>query len=188
MPAEWEPHAATWLTWPRPDGISFPGRYDVVPPVLARLVRLIAEGEPVHINIWDADLERLAKRSLEAAGVPLAKVQFHPFRAYEPWCRDHGPQFVVRETGARAIVNWGYNAWGGKYPPFDLDDAIPGQVAAALGLPLLEPKMILEGGSIDVNGAGALLTTEACLLHPNRNPHLARGDIESRLREHLGVN
>ena len=188
MPAEWEPHAATWLTWPRPDGISFPGRYDVVPPVLARLVRLIAEGEPVHINIWDADLERLAKRSLEAAGVPLAKVQFHPFRAYEPWCRDHGPQFVVCETGARAIVNWGYNAWGGKYPPFDLDDAIPGQVAAALGLPLLEPKMILEGGSIDVNGTGALLTTEACLLHPNRNPHLARGDIESRLREHLGVN
>jgi len=100
----------------------------------ARLVRLIAEGEPVHINIWDADLERLAKRSLEAAGVPLAKVQFHPFRAYEPWCRDHGPQFVVCETGARAIVNWGYNAWGGKYPPFDLNDAIPGQVASALGL------------------------------------------------------
>jgi agmatine deiminase len=155
--------------------------------VLARLVRLIAEGEPVHINIWDADLERLAKHSLEAAGVPLAKVQFHPFRAYEPWCRDHGPQFVVRETGARAIVNWGYNAWGGKYPPFDLDDAIPGQVAAALGLPLLEPKMILESGSIDVNGTGALLTTEACLLHPNRNPHLTRGAIERRLRNHLGV-
>ena len=84
MPAEWEPHAATWLTWPRPDGVSFPGRYDVGTPVLARLVRLIAEGEPVHINIWDADLARLAKRSLEDGGVPLAKVQFHPFRAYEP--------------------------------------------------------------------------------------------------------
>jgi len=93
----------------------------------------------------------------------------------------------VRETGEHAIVNWGYNAWGGKYPPFDLDDNIPGKVAAALCLPLFEPKMILEGSSIDVNDQGALLTTEACLLNPNRNPHLAKGDIELRLREHLGA-
>ena len=84
MPAEWEPHTSTWLTWPRPASISFPGRYDIVSPILAKLVRLVAEGESVHINIWDADLERLAKRSLEDGGVPLAKVQFHPFRAYEP--------------------------------------------------------------------------------------------------------
>ena len=84
MPAEWEPHTSTWLTWPRPDGISFPGRYEVVPPVLAKLVRLIAEGEAVHINIWDAELQRLAKHTLEAEGVPMAAVEFHPFRAYEP--------------------------------------------------------------------------------------------------------
>ncbi len=84
MPAEWEPHTSTWLTWPRPASISFPGRYDIVSPILAKLVRLVAEGESVHINIWDADLERLAKRSLEDGGAPLAKVQFHPFRAYEP--------------------------------------------------------------------------------------------------------
>ena len=187
MPAEWEPHTATWLTWPRPDGISFPGRYEVVPPVLAKLVRLIAKGEAVHINIWDAELERLAKHTLEAEGVPMAAVEFHPFRAYEPWCRDHGPLFVTRPGGDRAIVNWGYNAWGGKYPPFDLDDEIPVQVADALGLPLFEPGMILEGGSIDVNGAGDLLTTEACLLHPNRNPRVAEGDIEARLRGFLGV-
>ena len=93
----------------------------------------------------------------------------------------HPPQ------GDRAIVNWSYNAWGGKYPPFDLDDEIPVQVADALGLPLFEPGMILEGGSIDVNGAGDLLTTEACLLHPNRNPRVAEGDIEARLRGFLGV-
>jgi len=187
MPAEWEPHAATWLTWPRPDGISFPGGYEVVPPVLARLVRLIAEGEAVHINIWDTELERLAQRALEAEGTPMAGVHFHPFPAYEPWCRDHGPLFVVRPDGNRAIVNWGYNAWGGKYPPFDLDDGIPAKVATALGLPLFEPEMILEGGSIDVNGAGKLLTTESCLLHPNRNPHLAKRDIESRLGDFLGI-
>ena len=187
MPAEWEPHAATWLTWPRPDGISFPGRYEIVPPVLARLVRLITEGEAVHINIWDTELERLAKRALEAEGVPKADVHFHPFPAYEPWCRDHGPLFVVRTDGKRAIVNWSYNAWGGKYPPFDLDDGIPAKVATALGLPLFEPEMILEGGSIDVNGAGQLLTTESCLLHPNRNPRLAKHDIESRLRDFLGI-
>ena len=168
MPAEWEPHAATWLTWPRPDGISFPGRYEVVPPVLAKLVRLIAEGEAVHINIWDAELERLAKHTLEAEGVPMAAVEFHPFRAYEPWCRDHGPLFVTRPGGDHAIVNWGYNAWGGKYPPFDLDDAIPVRVADALGLPLFEPRMILEGGSIDVNDAGDLLTT--CLLYTSPSP------------------
>ena len=187
MPAEWEPHAATWLTWPRPDGISFPGRYDIVPPVLAKLVRLIAEGEAVHINIWDAELERLAKRALEAEGVPMEVVQFHPFQAYEPWCRDHGPMFITRPDGNRAIVNWGYNAWGSKYPPFDLDNAIPAQVADALGLPLFEPEMILEGGSIDVNGADDLLTTESCLLHPKRNPRLTKRDIDTQLRNFLGV-
>jgi len=93
----------------------------------------------------------------------------------------------VRETGERAIVNWGYNAWGGKCPPFDLDDNIPSKVAVALGLPLFKPKVIPEGSSIDVNGKGALLTTEACLLNPNHNPYLAKGDIESKLREHLGA-
>ena len=118
----------------------------------------------------------------------MEKVQFHPFPTYEPWCRDHGPQFVIRGTGERAIVNWGYNAWGEKYKPYDLDDAIPGQIATALGLPLLEPSMILEGGSIDVNGQGSVLTTKSCLLHPNRNPNLTKHDIESKLRTHLGID
>ena len=188
MPAEWTLHASTWLSWPRPDGVSFPNRYNSVPPVLARLVHLITDGETANINIWGPDLERSAKCALKAEGVPMEKVQFHPFPTYEPWCRDHGPQFVIRGTGERAIVNWGYNAWGEKYKPYDLDDAIPGHIATALGLPLLEPSMILEGGSIDVNGQGSVLTTKSCLLHPNRNPNLTKYDIESKLRNHLGID
>ena len=187
MPAEWEPHAATWLTWPKPNGISFPGRYKEIPPILAKLVKLISEGEEVHINIWDKELELFAKRSLEKENVLMKKVHFHSFQAYEPWCRDHGPMFVVQPNGNQAIVNWGYNAWGGKYPPFDLDNSIPSKVAEALGIPLIEPEMILEGGSIDVNGNQSLITTEQCMLNTNRNPNLDKQEIESRLSGFMGV-
>ena len=187
MPAEWEPHAATWLTWPRPNGISFPGRYKAIPPILSKLIKLISEGETIHINIWDKELELLAKCSLEKENVPMKNIHFHPFQAYEPWCRDHGPMFIVQPNGNLAIVNWGYNAWGEKYPPFDLDDSIPSKVATARRIPLFEPKMILEGGSIDVNGNGSLLTTEQCLLNKNRNPNLNKQEIESKLIKFLGV-
>jgi agmatine deiminase len=106
----------------------------------------------------------------------------------EPWCRDHGPIFLTRKEEPRmAIVDWGHNAWGDKYPPYDLDDVVPTRVAEILELPVYYPGMILEGGSIDVNGAGALLTSEGCLLNPNRNPTLSREQIEQRLREYLGV-
>ena len=121
---------------------------------------------------------------------PLERVRFHHFPAYEPWCRDHGPIFLTRENkGAhvRAIVEWGYNAWGGKYPPFDLDDAIPQHVAKMRGLPLFSPGIVMEGGSIEVNGQGTLLTTTACLLNKNRNPQLNQGQIEKYLRDFLGV-
>ena len=187
MPAEWEPHAATWLTWPRPNGISFPGRYKVVPPVLAKLVKLINEGETIHINIWDKELELLAKRSLDKENVPMKNIYFHPFQAYEPWCRDHGPMFIVQPNGNQAIVNWGYNAWGEKYPPFDLDDSIPDKVAKVRRIPLFEPKMILEGGSIDVNGDDNLITTKQCILNKNRNPNLNKQEIESRLTNFVGI-
>ena len=106
----------------------------------------------------------------------------------EPWCRDHGPIFLTRAKDPRlAVVDWDYNAWGGKYPPCDLDEVVPTRVAEKLGLPVYYPHMILEGGSIEVNGTGALLTTEGCLLNPNRNPQLSRGQIEQRLRDYLGV-
>jgi agmatine deiminase len=190
MPAEWEPHAATWFTWPRPEGISFPDKYDTVPPVYAQLIRELAEVEEVNINVWHAEMEAVVRELLQKHGAPLQNVRFHHFPAYEPWCRDHGPIFIVRERDGkreRAIVDWGYNAWGGKYPPFDLDDAVPQHVARLRNLPLFSPGIVMEGGSIEVNGRGTLLTTEACLLNKNRNPHLSKADIERYLCDYLGV-
>ncbi len=190
MPAEWEPHAATWLTWPRPEGISFPGRYEPVPEVYAQFIRCLTRHENVEINVWNDDMAECIRDVLRRHGVPLERVGFHRFPSYEPWCRDHGPIFLTRSGAAgpeRAIVDWGYNAWGGKYPPFDLDDAVPQHVARLRGLPLFSPGIVMEGGSIEVNGAGTLLTTEACLLNPNRNPHLTKAQIEQSLCDHLGV-
>lgn len=190
MPAEWEPHVATWLTWPRPDGISFPGAYEPIPDVYARFVKLLTQGEEVHINVWNEELEELIRKVLSQHHVLMDRVHLHPFRAYEPWCRDHGPIFVVRERDGvreRAVVDWGYNAWGNKYPPFDLDDSIPIHVAQLRNLPLFQPGIVMEGGSLDVNGKGTLLTTEACLLNPNRNPHLSREQIEAHLKDNLGI-
>jgi len=200
MPAEWEPHASTWFTWPRPEGISFPDKYDTVPPVYANLIRELVKVEEVNINVWNAEMEEWVRGLLRQEKTPLDRVRFHHFPAYEPWCRDHGPIFLVRGNelniprsafpvprSDRAIVDWGYNAWGGKYPPFDLDDAIPQHVAKLRGLPLFSPGIVMEGGSIEVNGCGTLLTTESCLLNPNRNPHLSKSEIEKYLCDYLGV-
>ena len=190
MPAEWEPHAGTWLTWPRPEGISFPGKYETVPPVYAEFIRQLVQVEDVNINVWNAEMEATVRGLLLKERTPLERVHFHHFPAYEPWCRDHGPIFLVRQQYGlheRAIVDWDYNAWGGKYPPCDLDDAIPQHIAKLRGLPLFSPGIVLEGGSIDVNGAGSLLTTTACLLNPNRNPHLNQAEIEEFLKNYLGV-
>lgn len=190
MPAEWEPHVGTWFSWPRPEGISFPGKYDTVPPVYAELIKHLVTVEEVHINVWHAEMEEWVRGLLRANKTPLERVSFHHFPSYEPWCRDHGPIFVVREQNGRherAIVDWGYNAWGGKYPPFDLDDAVPQHVAKLRSLPLFSPGIVMEGGSIEVNGHGTLITTEACLLNPNRNPHLSKAQIEQYLRDYLGV-
>jgi agmatine deiminase len=154
------------------------------------LIRHLVQVEEVNINVWNAEMEAQARELLTRHGAPLERVRFHHFPAYEPWCRDHGPIFLVRENAGkheRAIVDWGYNAWGGKYPPFDLDDAIPQHVAALRRLPLFSPGIVMEGGSIELNGRGTLLTTEACLLNPNRNPQLTKSEIEQYLRDYLGV-
>ena len=190
MPAEWETHIGTWLTWPRPEGISFPGKYDTVPPVYAALIKELVEVEDVNINVWHADMEAWVRGLLTRHSTPLDRVRFHHFPAYEPWCRDHGPIFLVREQAGRrerAVVDWGYNAWGNKYPPCDLDDAVPQHVAKLRGLPLYSPGIVMEGGSLDVNGQGTLLTTESCLLNPNRNPGLTKVAIEQHLKDYLGV-
>ena len=186
MPAEWEPHAGTWLTWPRREGISFPDLYDRIPPILAAMVRALAEDEGVFINVWDPTMEAEVRSVLTQHDALNDRVEFHHHPAYEPWCRDHGPVFVVNAT-QRAVLNWGYNAWGEKYPPYDLDNAVPEHIASVRGLPCFTPDMILEGGSIEVNGQGTLITTESCLLNPNRNPALDRAAIEQRLSDYLGV-
>ncbi len=190
MPAEWSAHHGTWLTWPRPEGISFPGKYEPVPGVYAAFIRLLVEVEEVNVNVWDAGMESWVRGLLREHRCPLERVRFHHFPAYEPWCRDHGPIFLVRERGGareRAVVDWGYNAWGNKYPPCDLDDAVPQHVARLRGVPLFSPGIVMEGGALDVNGRGTVLTTESCLLNPNRNPHLDRAAIEQHLRDFLGV-
>jgi agmatine deiminase len=186
MPAEWELHAATWLSWPRREGISFPGAFDRVLPTLRRMVETLLPSEAVCINVCNGAHEAEALEVLE--GLPRERLTFYRIPTNEPWCRDHGPIFLTREDEPRlAIVDWDYNAWGGKYPPCDLDEVVPTRVAEILGAPVFYPRMILEGGSIDVNGTGALLTSESCLLNPNRNPTLSRDQIEQRLRDYLGV-
>ena len=150
------------------------------------MVEALIESEQVWINICDDAHEAEARQVLQ--GLPMERISFHMIPTNEPWCRDHGPIFLTRDIDPKlAIVDWDYNAWGNKYPPFDLDEIVPTRVAEVLKLPVFYPGMILEGGSIDVNGAGALLTTESCLLNPNRNPRLSRGEIEQRLRDYLSV-
>ncbi len=189
MPAEWEPHRGTWLSWPHKEA-SWPGKFEPVPGIFAEMVRHLAPREEVHINVADAAFEAEVRSVLARHRVPAHNVFFHHHPTNDAWCRDHGPIFLQRQHGGaveEAIVDWGFNAWGGKYPPFDLDDVVPSRIGAELGLEVFHPGIIMEGGSIDVNGRGTLLTTESCLLNPNRNPALDRGEIEAYLRAYLGV-
>jgi len=188
MPAEWEPHAATWLSWPRREGISFPDSFDEVLPALREMVGALTESESVCINVVNGAHEAEARAVLDS--LPRQEcITYYEIPTNEPWCRDHGPIFLTRDFDPRlAIVDWDYNAWGNKYPPFDMDEVVPTRIAELLEVPVFYPKTILEGGSIEVNGAGALLTSESCLLNKNRNPNLSRDEIEKRLRDFLGVN
>src|ERR1700761_4815428 len=187
MPAEWELHEATWLSWPRREGISFPDSYDEVMPVFAQMVDALRESESVRINVTDQEHEREVRLLLR--GVDTGHVEYLQIPTNEPWCRDHGPIFIKRDRSPRlAVVDWNYNAWGGKYPPFDLDEVVPTQVAERFKLPVYYPSLVLEGGSIDVNGAGAALSTKSCLLNPNRNPQHSQEQIEQALRDYLGIS
>jgi agmatine deiminase len=187
MPAEWEPHAATWLSWPRREGISFPDSFDRVLPSLREMVAALVESEPICINVINGAHEAEARAVLD--DLPHQEcITYYEIPTNEPWCRDHGPIFLTRNADPKlAVVDWDYNAWGNKYPPFDLDEVVPTRIAQILKVPVFYPRMILEGGSIDVNGAGALLTSASCLLNKNRNPNLSREEIEQRLRDYLGI-
>lgn len=188
MPAEWELHEATWLSWPHRDGISFPDSYVQITPVLAKMVDALADSEIVHINVRNEQQEHEVRAHLKKHNTRADHVRFFHIPTNEPWCRDHGPIFLVRGKEPRmAIVDWDYNAWGWKYPPFDLDDDVPTEIGKHLGIEVYYPSMVLEGGSIDVNGTGTLLTTKSCLLNPNRNPDLTKAVIEKRLSDYLGA-
>jgi agmatine deiminase len=191
FPPEWRRHKGTWLSWPRPEGISFPGKYHTIPENMARIIREIAAHEPAHINVPDADYAEIVKSRLTEYGCPLRNLHFHCIKTNECWCRDHGPAFLLRrESGKRggetAIVDWKFNAWGGKFAPCDDDNAVPSCIAKELDLPVFKPGIVMEGGSVDFNGAGTVLTTEACLLNKNRNPRLSRQKIEWYLQEYYG--
>ena len=188
MPAEWSPQEAVWLSWPVNDERHWGGtKHDFMRGKFAEIAAAISRFETVRINAPAAEHTDIRELCNKAKAVPERVELFdHPHN--DVWCRDHGPIFVKnRESGEVAITDWGFNAWGGKFPPYDLDDSIPRQVAQSLGMKRFEGGMILEGGAIEVNGARQLLTTEAVLLNKNRNPHLSREQIEQKLRDTLDV-
>ena len=192
FPPEWAPHSGTWLSWPRPEGISFPGRYDHIAPNLAAIVGEIAKREIANINVpdgfWQERVAEQLRREWQTQGYSadlIERVRFWHIQTNESWCRDHGPAFVLRGNEA-AVVDWGFNAWGGKYPPWDADDAVPTRVAEKLRLTVFEPGIVMEGGAVDFNGGGCVLTTTDCLLNPNRNPGLSKDEIERYLLDYYG--
>jgi len=186
MPAEWEPQEAVWLSWPH-NYDSWPGQFRPVPYAFGRFVAQISRFQDVRINAAER-LHKRARRFCEKGDADLSRVTFYDHPTNDAWCRDHGPIFVKNDaTGEVALTDWAYNAWGGKYPPYDLDNEIPPRIGEKLGLRRFVNDMVLEGGSIDVNGQGLLLTSEQCLLNKNRNPHLTRAQIERNLKDFLGV-
>ncbi|WEK35159.1 MAG: agmatine deiminase family protein [Candidatus Pseudobacter hemicellulosilyticus] len=188
FPAEFAPHTATWLSWPHKEA-SWPGKIDAIFPFYSQFIKEVAKGEKVRINVADEAMKAFAVGHLEKAGADLSQVEFFFHPTNDAWCRDHGPAFLINPNAAqkKVIVDWDYNAWGGKYPPYDLDDVIPTMIGKQFNLPVYNPGIIMEGGSVEFNGKGTLLTSTACLLNPNRNPDLKQGQIENYLREYYGV-
>ncbi len=183
FPAEWEPHAATWLAWPCKLE-SWPGKFEPIPPLYAQLVRTLAAYEPVNVL---AGGERVMAEAKRLVG-DIPHVTLYDIPTNDAWTRDHGPMFLVGPPGQQpALIDWEYNAWGGKYPPFDLDNQVPKKIAQRLGRRCFSPGIILEGGAVDGNGRGTILTTEQCLLNQNRNPHLDQPAIEKYLADYCGA-
>ena len=186
MPAEWEKHEAIWLAWPH-DPLTFPDRVDKVEEVYSQIIAAISASERVNLFVLDEPMKAKASAMLAKKGVDLKKVDFWVHKYADVWFRDYGPIFVKNNEGKLAMVHWIFNAWGGKYETLMPDTKIPALINEKLKLPYFKPGIILEGGSIDVNGKGTLLTTEQCLLNKNRNPKLSKKDIERYLKDYLGV-
>ena len=199
MPAEWEPHEAVWLSWPH-DPVSFPF-LEKAENEFAAFVAEVSTSERVELLVLDAAMQSRVAGLFGERGVDLTRIHFHLGDYADIWFRDYGPIFVrdsnraQPDTPSRAtslaplsMIKWIFNAWGGKYDTLLKDDRVPYRLREALRLPMLEPGIVMEGGSIEVNGKGTLITTEQCLLNPNRNPHLSKREIERYLSDYLGVS
>lgn len=192
MPAEWEPHEATWLAWPH-EKTDWPGKFSPIPWVYGELVRYLSQVEKVRILVPDAATEKSARRVLKQAGARLTEVEFWLHPTDRSWTRDYCPIFVRGADGSIAVTHWRFNGWA-KYDNHKRDAVIPALINKQLKLPYIKPMsgkrhVVLEGGSIDVNGGGTLLTTEECLLSPvqARNPGMTREAVEQVLAENLGA-
>ena len=192
MPAEWEPHASTWLAWPHRRS-DWPGKFAPIPWVYAEIVRALTRHEVVNLIVRGPKMHARAAAALASAGADLGRVRFHTHPTDRSWVRDSGPIVVADGEGRRAGLDWHFNAWA-KYPDWTRDDQLPRFVTGVLGIPAIRPELrgwraVLEGGSIDVNGQGLLLTTEECLLskQQERNPPFDREDYERVFDEYLGV-
>ncbi len=198
MPAEWEPHLATYLVWPH-NLDTWPGKFEQIPPLFAQMAAAIAHFEPVRILVNDADATDSVRAmianvpTLDGSPIRMDRIELIAIPTNDSWVRDHGPIFVNRlanvygKLPAQIALDWRFNSWGEKYGRYDFDDVVPRRLAERYGFEVIEPGIVLEGGSIEVNGAGDLMTTEACLLNPNRNPSMSRSEIEEYLRIYLGV-
>jgi agmatine deiminase len=188
FPAEWEPHRATWLSYPHTGSYSWPGTLSRIFPYYKRFIKELARGELVSINVRDEKLRESIRIDLERMDVDMERIALFLNPTNDAWCRDHGPAFLVNPeaTVPKVIVSWKYNAWGNKYP-HDLDDKIPMLVGQYLDLPVFYPGIVMEGGAVEFNGKGTLITTMACLLHENRNPGLFQHEIEEYLRNYYGI-
>lgn len=191
MPAEWEPHSGTWLAWPH-NKDHWPGKFETISPVYVEIIRaLIAGGEEVFICVNNEKMELSARDAIRRQAQDdklFNHIHFFQIPTDSSWMRDIGPIFTTAlPLYSLTITNWIFNAWGQKWPPWDKDDKVPQHIAKMLKLPMVQPGIVFEGGSIDVNGKGTLLTTEQCLLNKNRNPHLNRAQIEKYLYDFLGA-
>ena len=194
MPAEWTPHLATYLVWPH-NLDTWPGKFEPVLPAYAKMAAAIAEFEPIRVLVKNVEAVEFARELIRTSlSTPelMNRVELIVEPTNDSWIRDHGPIFVNRISGndgpGQIALDWIFNSWGEKYGAYDLDDAIPRKLGARYGFEVAQPGMVLEGGSIEVNGEGLLLTTEACLLNKNRNPHLSQAAIEEHLMTYLGVS
>jgi agmatine deiminase len=184
MPAEWHPHEATWLTWPK-DPETWPDRVPQVEAIYLEMIAALTPHEIVNLLVDDEQTEAIIRDRVSAA--TAAPVHFHHIQTVDSWIRDYGPNFLVGRDGKCAFNDWIFNAWGNKYEALKEDDSVPRRLEPFLKLKRFSPGIVMEGGSIEVNGRACVLTTEQCLLNPNRNPKLSRGQIEQYLKEYLGV-